>query len=590
MSIFDLANMPQSPSMGGTGGIGALDNNSIYPLSRMDKTQYSIPTQLPTSAEIISSDYDPKVDAFTGMPQRFAKGGISTLRYKEGGDIDPNDYNAVLEDVYQKTLGRGVDESAQSWLGDLQGGMSAMDLANRLAQTEEGTAYGKANPEQIYKNMVELSQRNTPFKDVETPVDYSGLKYIATLEDTVPGSETGEKVKNYVFQDQNSGMLTVDAYGNPTSYNPGAGWYDEQLRKNPDALRSMDYRNQSYLSTGPLDKTYNFQGVDVPINAAEYQVDPKTGQFIKGATGEYTPLRMKDPNYDMIADWAGPVGAVAIPLAASYIAPYLAGSAATSSAVGATEAGSMAAGADVFGGLAGTEGAYGGLNAAQQAAAINTAGGAGSVGTAAGDIASKAAKVYDFSTPYSGPLNYAGEAAKTSGMTTGQKLVALNLATGAMGRSGGGGSESAPSYATTTQQSAPPPSVASTQFNPAFSMPSMFAMNQTGPGAYYQPTLHRYAEGGVADLGGYAAGGKLLKGPGDGMSDDIVANIAGKQPARLADGEFVVPADVVSHLGNGSTDAGAKHLYKMMDRIRQARTGNPKQGKRINPDKFLPKG
>jgi hypothetical protein len=58
----------------------------------------------------------------------------------------------------------------------------------------------------------------------------------------------------------------------------------------------------------------------------------------------------------------------------------------------------------------------------------------------------------------------------------------------------------------------------------------------------------------------------------------------------LADGEFVIPADVVSHLGNGSTDAGAKQLYAMMDRIRKARTGNPKQGKQINPNKFLPKG
>ena len=74
------------------------------------------------------------------------------------------------------------------------------------------------------------------------------------------------------------------------------------------------------------------------------------------------------------------------------------------------------------------------------------------------------------------------------------------------------------------------------------------------------------------------------------MSDHIPATIGNKQPARLADGEFVVPADVVSHLGNGSTDAGAKQLYKMMDRIRQARTGNPKQGKQINPNKFLPKG
>jgi hypothetical protein len=67
------------------------------------------------------------------------------------------------------------------------------------------------------------------------------------------------------------------------------------------------------------------------------------------------------------------------------------------------------------------------------------------------------------------------------------------------------------------------------------------------------------------------------------MSDNIPAQIGAKQPARLADGEFVVPADVVSHLGNGSTDAGAKQLYKMMDRIRSARTGNKKQGKEITP-------
>ena len=104
----------------------------------------------------------------------------------------------------------------------------------------------------------------------------------------------------------------------------------------------------------------------------------------------------------------------------------------------------------------------------------------------------------------------------------------------------------------------------------------------------------RYAAGGVAgasSLGGYAAGGnpRLLKGPGDGMSDNIPATISGKQPARLADGEFVVPADVVSHLGNGSTDAGAKHLYNMMDKVRAARTGNKKQGKQIKADKFLPK-
>jgi len=96
------------------------------------------------------------------------------------------------------------------------------------------------------------------------------------------------------------------------------------------------------------------------------------------------------------------------------------------------------------------------------------------------------------------------------------------------------------------------------------------------------------AGGGLSHLGGYSDGGRMLKGPGDGMSDDIPAMIGKKQPARLADGEFVVPADVVSHLGNGSTDAGAKKLYSMMDKIRKARTGKKAQGKQINPNKFLP--
>jgi len=85
----------------------------------------------------------------------------------------------------------------------------------------------------------------------------------------------------------------------------------------------------------------------------------------------------------------------------------------------------------------------------------------------------------------------------------------------------------------------------------------------------------------------YAKGG-YLDGPGDGMSDSIPATIADKQPARLADGEFVVPADVVSHLGNGSTKAGAQRLYAMMDKVRKARTGTTKQGKQINPNKYMP--
>ena len=112
---------------------------------------------------------------------------------------------------------------------------------------------------------------------------------------------------------------------------------------------------------------------------------------------------------------------------------------------------------------------------------------------------------------------------------------------------------------------------------------AMLAMNQLRgtPNA-------NYAGGGIANLGGYSDGGRMLKGPGDGMSDSIPATIQGKQPARLADNEFVVPADVVSHLGNGSSDAGAKKLYAMMDKVRKARTGKAKQAPQINANKYMP--
>jgi len=98
-----------------------------------------------------------------------------------------------------------------------------------------------------------------------------------------------------------------------------------------------------------------------------------------------------------------------------------------------------------------------------------------------------------------------------------------------------------------------------------------------------------YAQGGIAGLGGYSDGGQLLRGPGDGVSDDIPATIGDKQPARLADGEFVVPARIVSELGNGSTEAGARKLYAMMDRIKKARSKSMKNiAANSKADKHLP--
>jgi hypothetical protein len=125
--------------------------------------------------------------------------------------------------------------------------------------------------------------------------------------------------------------------------------------------------------------------------------------------------------------------------------------------------------------------------------------------------------------------------------------------------------------------------------------------SQARPGAggvnYFSPTSYTqkaagggmmYGGGGISDLGGYSDGGRLLKGPGDGVSDSIPATIGGKQPARLAEGEFVVPARIVSELGNGSTEAGAKKLYAMMDRVQKARRKTKNVAADTKAHKHLP--
>jgi hypothetical protein len=136
---------------------------------------------------------------------------------------------------------------------------------------------------------------------------------------------------------------------------------------------------------------------------------------------------------------------------------------------------------------------------------------------------------------------------------------------------------------------------------PAYSTPYQMPMSQnvvTGPSdTRVDPFTgeERMATGGISDahynLGGYSDGGRLLRGPGDGVSDSIPATIGKRQPARLADGEFVVPARIVSEIGNGSTEAGARKLYAMMDRVQAARrktVGKNKVAHNTRADKYLP--
>ena len=123
------------------------------------------------------------------------------------------------------------------------------------------------------------------------------------------------------------------------------------------------------------------------------------------------------------------------------------------------------------------------------------------------------------------------------------------------------------------------------KMNLAYSRPAAQAPNQ--PAALPQIPTQLTAQGGIPMAqGGLADAGRYLQGKTDGMADEIPSSIDGEQPAALSHGEFVIPADVVSHLGNGNSDAGAQKLYEMMDRIRMARTGTKEQGKEINPDEF----
>lgn len=129
--------------------------------------------------------------------------------------------------------------------------------------------------------------------------------------------------------------------------------------------------------------------------------------------------------------------------------------------------------------------------------------------------------------------------------------------------------------------------------NPMTQRPIASNVIQSGVDTNVNPYTgeQRFAGGGLSSLGGYSDGGRLLKGPGDGVSDSIPATIGDRQPARLADGEFVVPARIVSEIGNGSTEAGARKLYAMMDRVQKARgktTGKGKVAANTKADKYLP--
>lgn len=563
MSIFDLAHQAQSPSMGGAGGIGALASDSIYPLSRMDKTQYSTPFQLPTSAEVISTDYDPKVDAFTGMPnQRFAQGGIASIPRFDG------------------ETGSQVEEVAPSW--NPESGQVKLQTPDPQDPYGEMKTVDYAIPKDQIKNYA-------PNIDQTTGLPTGGGAYVLNDGSTMHVGRDG--IVQVATPGRNDYKLNEQGYYQPVGENLTWNGGLNQLTKKVGGVDVVV--DPMFTKGGYQDEKGNLR-VDengVPIPLAPNYLDSGAG---KSGLADAAP-------YIVAGTIGAGAGLAALGGGLTYTgvpaSQTLLGSLGAAGATAPTIAGGEGTAAINFG----AKGAASGFNpalasGAQMGSTLGTTTGStvGSLGAGTLGTGVPAGLTVAQGSALTGT---GSAAAKTAGMPTYQKLLAGSLALKALdgGGSGGGGS-SAPT-STTTTTSAP-----QMQYPQQQQLVMAPFMNTNTSGAAYNPMIYSYntrraaqgglmyQQGGVADLGGYAAGGKLLKGPGDGMSDDIVANIAGKQPARLADGEFVVPADVVSHLGNGSTDAGAKHLYKMMDRIRQARTGNSKQGKRINPNKFLPKG
>jgi hypothetical protein len=526
----------------------AIGHNDVYPGSNQSASEYATSAQTPVSSSAINAGYDPKTNAYSG--QMMASGGIASIPRFDGEDgsqvmLSAPGMNAVDPSAQ--------DNTPSTWTPDQPVKLQSMD------QMLAGDASGK------------------DFNPTEHGYEWNGRGFINPNGSTLSVDSNGfvtqalPSLKDYEFNGK---------YWNPAGEN--IAWHPET--------------NQT---------AYKIGGVEVPI---ERQATKGIAAF---TDAEGKPRMQMDQNNLPI--FTQPEGITQSKLFMDEVgAPLLA-----SLAVGGAAAfGAGAIGAGTTLANAGATGAAGVGAGAAPGYGISTSAtptGIGSIGTAPTGIGSIGTGALNSGVPASLGITegsaLAGTGAGTGGATAGmnmyQKMALASLAAKGLTSGGGSGTQyttqsSAPTYTTTTPVAFNPGT--STAFKPITSVYNTPTTGTYNPntGLAFQPLTYNYtrnaaqgglmyADGGIADLGGYAAGGKLLKGPGDGMSDSIVANIGGQQPARLADGEFVVPADVVSHLGNGSTDAGAKHLYKMMDQIRKARTGNPKQGKKINADKFLPR-
>lgn len=538
--------LQQNMQDAGLAGIDRLAGNAMYPQSHMDKTQYAVPTQMPTSAEVMRSDYDAPTAPYTGMqPQMMAKGGIASIPRYDGED------GSLVETPVEPTAPPTMAELATQLNEYYRSNQNYDDLYKQFAATKE------QDPKEWYKHQLAFLGGQQGWQIGQNTSERNAALQ-PQIEDTIAQAKSVGLDEKEITNVLGSSAQAANAE------NQRRIIAQQQAGGGAMGMTPKDYLTVAAILGGGAAAAY-FAPAAAATGALEAGGALTTAELLGGAGGAFVPT-------------AGSGASFVLPEALS--------------AAGTTLGGSTAAGADIFGGLAGTEGAYGSLTAAEQAAQLT--GAAGGMGPTYAELG-----YTGIGTPETMKAIAAADAAAKAaegGMTAKQ---AMNLYRGAnMLNSAFGGGEAQAGYGAMPTVAAPAtiPNITRsgvTGYYGAAEAPdyrSIMALQKTPylskiRGGYGETA---FAAGGIADLGSYSDGGRLLKGPGDGMSDHIPAKIGDAQPARLADGEFVVPADVVSHLGNGSTDAGAKQLYAMMDKVRKARTGNKKQGKQINPSKFLP--
>jgi len=599
-----------STGIGDSGRFNFMDKG-MYPMSQIDRSYYATPSQLPLAAQTATADYDPSTNPLTGEPtSRFARGGIAALRFagEDGSQVEEQpSWDPESGQVKLQTIPKQGDRDGEAQVTDYK---IPKDQIRDFASFNDpetgkfsGAAYTMKDGSTLGVDKYGIVQQATPsrndyklneqgyYQPVGANLTWDGglnqlTKKIGGVDVLVPG-----QFHKGGYQDD-KGNLRVDENGVPIPLLPN--YLDSGMGKSGLA-DAAPYITAAMMAAATMGASAPASAAMLGGEAAFAGMVPASetllgsmGYLAPAATSAsaFTPAEILGGAGGTYAPTAGSGASFMLPEAASSIAPTVAnvapGTADTllnTTAYQSTVPQMVGDATSIAPQMGPTyaELGYQGAGAKSTADAI-----------AAADAASKAASL------------------NTAGMNTYQKLMAGSLAMKALGGSGGsaggGGSGSVP-YSTTTTTSVPQqqyPQQNYPQQQQLVMSPYMTPMNTSG--AMYNPLIYSYNTrraaqggvmygngGGISTLGSYSDGGRLLKGPGDGMSDNIPAKIGQHQPAALADGEFVVPADVVSHLGNGSTDAGAKQLYKMMDQIRQARTGRKSQGKKINPNKFLPK-